>query len=896
MTIGFDIGRKNCAAAVTRKNTVGSVSGGNFIDITLDEGSKRSVSPAVCFPQKERAFGNEAAKKYKSNIASTIRTPQILLGKTFDEALPIWNETESVPLVAGPLTTGGVTTPVFEIEYQGETIHVTPEHAVSIILRHKVKHCKELDVFNNECCMAIPNNYGYTARQALLEAAKLADLNPLKLICSTSCLALDYGLLGGQARGPESATLFLDLGHGCTNMGVVKFFEGGWEVIAVDSFEGFSGFYLDRQMIRFFANDFEKKHGANFMGNAKAVNKVETILGKMKKNLVVNDVASYPIDFLYNDEDFTCRISREEMWNLCQDRAEQLLEYLKHFLEAAQKRLGDCKFGSIECVGGVSRMADLRTRLSQVLQETIGIGTLQSQLNTDEAVARGGVLQCAILSPRFAIQERKVKNIVPFSILVGRQPSDFPIDNWEECNYEILFPVWSELNKTKSITFKKPKSLRIMLVEENTVAQRTLIGWVDINADGCSLNGDKEKWKKFQVIVDLDASGLLSFRVELTKSRLEMVDVAKDEEVDKTEEEYAADLAKAQEEARVKAEAERENAIKTYKQKLAAREKAKAEAAEKNTESQEGDGDVVMEEPPQEPEEELKNPEEEELVIPEVTVSKTKMQKKVEKVEKTRIVKEDVPCVFTSRMGMLEETKEMIRALESKQATYDNEQFQIQSARNDLESYVLEAQDLYADGGLYFDYMTEEEAETFMNSIFEMDEYLCDDMFDKEILEYREKLQSLTVYGDTYKSRKEEWEKRPRALEMFKKLLTSVEMFLMEGHKVPDFEHIIQPVLEELGKTCQEANLWLDERQQFHNTTSKQQDPPYQAVEVSQKISEVNSAFAKVKQTPKPPPPAEEEKPAAEPKAEEDVEMTEPKAEATANEEAPEADVQMEEN
>ena len=35
----------------------------------------------------------------------------------------------------------------------------------------------------------------------------------LKSASSTECLALDYALLGGNARGPEMATLFLDFGH-----------------------------------------------------------------------------------------------------------------------------------------------------------------------------------------------------------------------------------------------------------------------------------------------------------------------------------------------------------------------------------------------------------------------------------------------------------------------------------------------------------------------------------------------------------------------------------------------------------------------------------------------------------------------------------------------------------
>ena len=70
--LGFDIGGQKCVAAVTRKNATG-VTGGNFIDISLDDASKRSVAPYICFPEKERKYGNTANKKYKSNIKSTIR-------------------------------------------------------------------------------------------------------------------------------------------------------------------------------------------------------------------------------------------------------------------------------------------------------------------------------------------------------------------------------------------------------------------------------------------------------------------------------------------------------------------------------------------------------------------------------------------------------------------------------------------------------------------------------------------------------------------------------------------------------------------------------------------------------------------------------------------------------
>lgn len=902
MTIGFDFGQQTCVAGVTQKNAGKVSSGGNFIHITLDEGSKRSVAPSVGFPKKERTFGAVASKQFKKNINKTIRNPLRLLGKTFEDCKSsgIWNQTESTSIVPGFQTAGGRTTAALEINYQGENIHVAPEHAVAMMLRHQVAHCKIAGVQSNECCVSIPNNCTYTTREALANAVRLADLNPLKLASSTECLALDYGLLGGKARGPEMATLFLDFGHSGVNAGVVRFFDGGWDIIAQDTYEGFSGSFLDGEMIKFFANEFEKQHGSNFLSNAKAVNKVESRLGKLKKNLVVNQVASNTIDFLFDGEDFTCRISREEMWGLCSERAEEFLDFLRTFLAAAKDRLkGDVKFEAIECVGGVSRMVDLRARLSEVLQEEIGNGKLQNKLNTDEAIARGCVLQCAILSPRFAIQERKVKNVVPFSVLVGRQPSDFPIDGWKDCNYETLFPVWSELGKTKSITFKKPKSLRILLVEENTKGKRNLIGFVDINSERCIL-ADAEKWKKFQVIVDLDNSGLLAFRVELTKSRVELVDVAKEIDAPKSEEEYAADVEKAQTAARVKAEALREKAIATYKKKMEER-KAKAEAVEVETpEKGDGDGDVVMEEKKPEAEEELKNPEEEELVVPEVNVSKVKKETKVEKVEKTQVIKEDVPCVFTSIMGMLPETETSIRSLEAKQAAYDIAQVAIQKARNDLECYVLEAQGEYCEGGTYFEFMTEAEYENFINLIFEMEEYVSDDNFDKPISEYEAKLASLTIFGDVYKARQIEWEKRPKALQMCKKLLTQIEMFLAEGHSTPDYEHIGEELLTPLVDSCRDANVWLDERQQFHDRTGKQQDAPYLSSEISAKISEINSPFAKVKRTPKPEPAKEEEKKTEEktekPAEEKDVDVEmkpEPKAEAEATETG---DVDMGEN
>merc|ERR1712062_670897 len=138
--------------------------------------------------------------------------------------------------------------------------------------------------------------------------------------------------------------------------------------------------------------------------------------------------------------------------------------------------------------------------------------------------------------------------------------------------------------------------------------------------------------------------------------------------------------------------------------------------------------------------------------------------------------------------------------------------------------------------GSYGDFMTEEEGEKFMSLIFEMEEWVGDDNFDQPIEEYNNRLNSLTQFGDVYVSRHDQWESRPKALNLTKKILTQIEMFLAEGHNTPDYEHIGEEPLTELANYCRDCNVWLEERQQFHDKTKKTDNPPFLSSEISSKL------------------------------------------------------------
>lgn len=69
------------------------------------------------------------------------------------------------------------------------------------------------------------------------------------------------------------------------------------------------------------------------------------------------------------------------------------------------------QFASIELIGGGSRLITVQKRLTEYLKRE-----MSRTLNSEEAVARGCALQCAMLSPVFKVREFTVNDITKFPI------------------------------------------------------------------------------------------------------------------------------------------------------------------------------------------------------------------------------------------------------------------------------------------------------------------------------------------------------------------------------------------------------------------------------------------------------------------------------------------------
>merc|ERR1711988_1289056 len=104
-----------------------------------------------------------------------------------------------------------------------------------------------------------------------------------------------------------------------------------------------------------------------------------------------------------------------------------------------------------------------------------------------------------------------------------------------------------------------------------------------------------------------------------------------------------------------------------------------------------------------------------------------------------------------------------------------------------------------------------------------MDDFLADDDFDKAASVYKEKYNSLNTTGQIFVKRATEWERRPKLLETFKKLLNSIEKFASEIEGSEEFGHIQKDneLLKELMTKLAEASTWHDEKSNQHAKTKK---------------------------------------------------------------------------
>lgn len=371
----------------------------------------------------------------------------------------------------------------------------------------------------SDVVLSTPAWFTDAQRRAMLDAAEIAGLNPLRLINDTTATALGYGLPKTDLPDENDPrnVVFCDFGHSSYQVAVVSFIKGQLTVMGTAQDRNFGGRDFDLALLKHFAEEFKGKYKIDVLSSPKAIFRLAAGCERLKKVLSANAMAPLNVESLMEDIDANSQLKREEFEALIAP----LLERVQNPLEQALAQAGLTKdqIHSVEMVGGSSRVPALKERVSAFFGKTLSFTS-----NQDEAVARGCTLACATLSPVFKVRDFTIHDSTPYPIKVTWQAApEIPDEDTELTVFQPNNPIPS----TKILTFyrKEPFELEAQYADPASLPRgiNPYIGRFGIQGVKPTAAGDHSIVK---VKARLNLHGVLNFEQAYTVEEVE-----KEEEV-----------------------------------------------------------------------------------------------------------------------------------------------------------------------------------------------------------------------------------------------------------------------------------------------------------------------------------------------------------------------------
>lgn len=419
----------------------------------------------MSFGQKARALGESAATAQTSNFKNTVGSLKRLIGRTFqDESI----QTMEKPFVNAELVDANGEVGV-KVRFQGEEQVFSATQLLAMYLG-KLRDTTQAELGGagvSDVVLAVPIWFTDAQRRAMLHAAEIANLNPLRVMNEPTATALGYGITKTdlpEADAPRNV-VFVDIGHSSYQVSVVAFSKGQLTVLGAWADPNFGGRNFDRALMEHFAEEFKGKYKIDVLSNPKATFRLAAGCERLKKVLSANSLAQLNVESIMNDIDAASQLKREEFESLIAPYLERVHGPLDAALE--QSGLTKEEIHSVEVVGGSSRIPALKERIAA----WYGKG-LSYTLNQDEAIVRGCTLACATLSPVFRVREFAVHDISSYPIKVSWEPAaDVP----DEENELVVFGTNNPVPSTKILTFyrKEAFTLDASYAEESKLPKGT---------------------------------------------------------------------------------------------------------------------------------------------------------------------------------------------------------------------------------------------------------------------------------------------------------------------------------------------------------------------------------------------------------------------------------------
>jgi len=784
--VGIDFGNLQSCIAVARNRG---------IDVIVNEVSNRFTPSLVGFGAKQRYLGEGAKTQEISNLKNTVGSLKRLIGRPFsDPTLQYEQQFLNVKIVEASKTECGI-----EVDYLGKPTVFTATQLVAMYLG-KIRDITSEAISGpvTDCVISVPGWFAESQRRAMLEAAEIAGLNPLRIMNDGTSSALAYGITKTDLPAPESPryVVFVDVGHSNSSVTVASFYKGGLHIVGSAYDSCFGGREFDKLLVDTCVTEFKETYKMDIASNGKAMFRLYAGVEKAKKVLSANQQAPLNIEAIMNDRDVSTMLQRSEFESMIAPLLAKLQPLIEKALASANLTKDQIDF--VETIGGTTRIPIVKETIQNFFS---GKTQMTSTLNQDEAVARGCALQCAIISPVFKVRDFAVNDICSYPIKLTWTPSPNATEQ-ESGNSVVVFPRNASVPSTKILTFYRRDTsfdLEVHYDELPPVVQQSWIGRYTVKK--IPAKPDDAEPVTVKVKARMNLNGLVSIE-SASYVTVEYVPVPEEP-----------------------------------KPATPAADNATTPAADPKTPN----GDAMETEETKDSEENKESTTEE---------KKPKMKKNVKL--------HDLSLVG-GVMGLDKADILKLRETELSLHATDKLVFDTEVAKNTLEEYIYDIRGKLEDS--YRDYMVQDEREVFMKKLNDSEDWLySDEGEDATKSVYVSKLNELKASGDPIVQRYRESEDRPVAEKRIRELIGN--LITVASSNDPNYSHIPMQEMQSIAQKATEDLQWLENKLDKLRQLPKHAPVPISVDEINKKYDELNKFSQTILSKPKPVEKKEEPKPA----------------------------------
>ena len=283
-------------------------------------------------------------------------------------------------------------------------VELTPEEISSIVLKC-IKEVAErhANAKVTQAVVSVPAYFNHAQRTATIEAARLADLEVLRLINEPTAAALAYGF----KRDLEKRVAVYDLGGGTFDVSVLDIGAGVYETLATGGNSYLGGEDFDYRVVDYLADQFTSEHGVDLREDRMSLQRLKDAAERAKCELSFVDKTPLLVPRIHDTLNLEMTLTRDTLEDLVDDLIKETIKLTSETLRDGNVTLEE--LDEIILVGGMTRMP----KVQEAIRVFFGMAPCKG-VHPEEVVAIGSAVQA------FALEDETsghlLLDMTPFSL------------------------------------------------------------------------------------------------------------------------------------------------------------------------------------------------------------------------------------------------------------------------------------------------------------------------------------------------------------------------------------------------------------------------------------------------------------------------------------------------